>query len=797
MNTSAGTIPPRLAVVGILAAGAVVAASAAATPPPCDIKRMFRSPVAIGVGAEPQAVAAGDFNGDGLMDLVSANGEDDDLSIVLGHPSGQFVPGPRLPVGTEPSTLVVTDLDGDGVLDIAVANEVSDDVSVLMGLGGGAFAPEARHAVGNLPLDLIAADLDGDGLPELVTADRQSFRVSVLPNLGSGSFGAAIGLSSPAWPMAVGALDVDRDGVMDIVFADLFSGEVRMHRGLGSLEFEPSVPIVGIYRPVELAVGDLTGDGEPDLAVMSDMASEILLVPIAADGSIGPVESLDFPPGASSLPNGLFTADLNGDGWLDLVVTTQGAWIAKQGAVHVLMSTGEGDFEPSRKWTMSETVTNAVVADFDGDGIPDVAASCEAVDQLRIAYGDGDGTFGAAERYAVGETVTGFDIADVDGDGILDIVTANGGSDDISILRGHGDGTFATEQRLQMPDELFGVAVADLNNDGNADLLSAIFIDDTQTIGVALGLGEGFFGPLTLYGDQDAGFSRLASIEDFDGDGNLDLVAWNSTTNEVVIMLGTGDGGLVEGSRYAIGQRPARVIAADFNVDGHLDLAVPSAEGPPGAQATDTFIMLGRGDGTFELQSPIPDSGPYVSVGDFDQDGVPELVGNGLIFSEVGTDQIRQITIPGISANLAPLGAADFNEDGFLDLIVLIYNPLDLELIILAGDGQGGFEQIAHANLWALEAAVADLNADGAPDFIGVSAYEDDVAVLLHQCPRPTCPADIDASGVVDFGDVLAVVSAWGACPPSGACPADVDGAADGVVDLNDLLLVLASWGPC
>ena len=79
MNTSAGTIPPRLAVVGILAAGAVVAASAAATPPPCDIKRMFRSPVAIGVGAEPQAVAAGDFNGDGLMDLVSANGEDDDL----------------------------------------------------------------------------------------------------------------------------------------------------------------------------------------------------------------------------------------------------------------------------------------------------------------------------------------------------------------------------------------------------------------------------------------------------------------------------------------------------------------------------------------------------------------------------------------------------------------------------------------------------------------------------------------------------------------------------------------------
>ena len=132
-----------------------------------------------------------------------------------------------------------------------------------------------------------------------------------------------------------------------------------------------------------------------------------------------------------------------------------------------------------------------------------------------------------------------------------------------------------------------------------------------------------------------------------------------------------------------------------------------------------------------------------------------------------------------------------------MDLIVGSYNPFDLGLTILAGDGQGGFEQIAHANLLAFEAAVADLNADGAPDFIGVSAYEDDVAVLLNQCPRPACPADIDASGAVDFGDVLAVVSAWGACPPSGACPADVDGAADGVVDLNDLLLVLASWGPC
>lgn len=299
------------------------------------------------------------------------------------------------------------------------------------------------------------------------------------------------------------------------------------------------------------------------------------------------------------------------------------------------------------------------------------------------------------------------------------------------------------------------------------------------------------FGALAIYGDQDAGFSGLATIEDFDGDGNLDVVAWNSTKNEVVIMLGTGDGGLVEGSRYAIGQRPARVIAADFDVDGHLDLAVPSFE------TRDTVVLMGVGDGTFEVLPRILDTSAYVVAGDLDGDGIPELIGGGFKFLNVGSNRVQRVELGGMPERIVVFGTSDMNRDGILDLVIWSGDDPDDGVVVALGDGEGGFEQVSYAWIWVAEAAVADLNADGAPDFIGVSASEDDVAVLLNQCPRPACPADIDASGAVDFGDVLAVVSAWGACPPSGACPADIDGATDGVVDLNDLLLVLASWGPC
>jgi len=137
-------------------------------------------------------------------------------------------PGLRLPVGEEPTSVAIGDLDGDGFLDLVTANWGSDDVSVLLGAGDGTFGAAATFAAGHFPRSVAIDDLDGDGFLDLVTANSDSNDVSVLLGAGDGTFGAAATFTAGYGAYSVAIDDLDGDGFLDLVTANAASNDVSV-----------------------------------------------------------------------------------------------------------------------------------------------------------------------------------------------------------------------------------------------------------------------------------------------------------------------------------------------------------------------------------------------------------------------------------------------------------------------------------------------------------------------------------------------------------------------------------------
>ena len=155
----------------------------------------FKQAAKFDTGGNSVFVAAGDLNGDGDLDLVTANGESNSVSVLLGKADGTVQTAVTFPTGDHPSSVVVGDLNGDGDLDLVTANTGSNSVSVLLGKGDGDLQPAVTFDTGgdsDAPLSAAVGDLNGDGALDLVTANRGSNNVSVLLGNGNGDFQPAV-----------------------------------------------------------------------------------------------------------------------------------------------------------------------------------------------------------------------------------------------------------------------------------------------------------------------------------------------------------------------------------------------------------------------------------------------------------------------------------------------------------------------------------------------------------------------------------------------------------------------------
>lgn len=603
------------------------------------------------------------------------------------------------------------------------------------------------------------------------------------------------------FPRKVVIADFNNDGNLDIANYQSstpiqnFRTAIEIQLGNGKGDFAVSGTLKLGYIPSffngnSLGSGDFNGDGNIDLC-FTDSGKFIVWLG-TGKGTFG--DSKEFPLSTDGQlpfpfsPPPFLISDVNDDGRSDVMFTASS--LLGTISLNVLLAAADGSFSVPKITTLVTPTTLYATADFNGDGKPDIIGSTQGTNSLLIFLNEGSGKFSAPVD--IGITLGSFTIADFNGDQRLDIIVSNSSTQTSSVFFNNGSGGFSTSKLIF--NRLVNVGSAgDFNKDGKQDFAFSQYPGNQNfagNTGVCFGDGAGNFSPVTSY---MVGVSpSVPFAADFNKDGLLDLFFIDNTGFDIVlgeangvfnapqfaaspsfsssfpkfiigeinkdsmpdlVMLGSGvsmypgrgNGGFkdpitLDVNKYKLGGQTFGATISDFNKDGNNDLAVLSDyySGTPSPNNTVTILRGNSTGGFSETDSQVfavGQSPSAIKAADFNVDGFPDLVVTNsgshtasiLINNRLG-QFLPAVTFP---TGLDPrsIATSDFNGDSFIDIV--ISNRSSAGMTLLLNDGAGGFTSsligIA-ANPGTLQAA--DVSGDGKPDLIIAQANANFLTVL-------------------------------------------------------------------
>lgn len=541
---------------------------------------------------------AGDFNRDGRLDVVVGirNGIHQ-MVLLEGHGDGTFTARPMpAPASLWVSSLDVADANDDGLLDVLVGGH--DIIAVYRGVGDGTFV------VSQLPQYLVThyacrfGDATGDGTLDIVSS--QSHAIATWPGLGDGSF------ADPTLSVFDGALtsvhlaDVNDDGYLDVVGMGEMGGLVTaLGDGTGAFG-NPKPPVAPVSYFV--LVADMDGDGDDD--IVSIDANGTTRVTRSDPGRT--FASMPAVPSNFMIVRSPGIADFDGDGNPDIAMRRDSS------KVRILRGHGDGTLS-----LLGDTPLNPMpdwfrVGEFSGDARADLLYL--TINSIVVIPGRGDGSFDPPVVTPTGGVPINLAVGLLNTDSISDLTLTvwNDGAVtdflDWILARGLGGGAFAIENLNPVAHDHVEVGIGDVNGDGRDDVLSTSASGVTPT-GLAplellcrLQQSDGSLAPpvashLSRWGDR-------FRISDVDGDGNGDLLSRVHAGTMVAISDGSGRLELESGYQFFWDYAPQSLEAGDFDADGALDLLQHGNLPVPGVH-----ISYGRGDldaPTIAFAAPAP-----------------------------------------------------------------------------------------------------------------------------------------------------------------------------------------------
>jgi hypothetical protein len=705
----------------------------------------------------PNAIAAADMDADGDQDVVVGRfySSKPGVSVLLNQGDGTYGAPTHYNLATNESIgeVTIADIDADGDPDVvATIPKVFGDgnrIAFWRNNGAGNLTSHSVFTTGSGPVGLAVADFTGDGFLDVATANygpgwAQSDTISLLRH--NGLTGAAAGFLAPVSyvvgvnPQRLAARDVNGDGHIDLAvgWIDNVDGIVTgidailVNDGTGG--FLPPVNYFPVPQPnpgtTAVGLADLDNDGDPDL--IGAGASGVALLTVrrnAGDGTFGALESY-AAPSYVPFPRQIVTADLNGDGFRDVLAAAPDGragdgWI-------VLLSNGSGGFQPISHYRASQQTMMVVPANVDHDTDIDVVTVARSSAAIAVHRNLGNGTFFTPPQYQVGALTEGFDYADLDGDGDFDIVT---GDDRIYTLKNNGKGAFAPATTYIPPLNSSDIKLRDLNGDNRPDLLMGPDKDiPPYHFATALNNGDGTFAPGIITFVNSCGEGTIDAF-DLDNDGDRDVVLTEEQAcggffdERIFIARNDGAGNLtLVPPIVLIGYVANGLGAADFNHDGNLDLITSFGDG--------MAVFLGNGDLTFQPPLLSSNGANTFTLGDMNRDGDLDVLSLvrpvsfgtekiGIAFGNGDGTFMPAAYYAGSSVeeNLevsTDIDTADINHDGQLDVLVTNFASNDVSLFLNKGNGMLGVHQRYGVGYAPLNSGFADFTHDGVPDAVTV-----------------------------------------------------------------------------
>ncbi|MCX6878451.1 MAG: FG-GAP-like repeat-containing protein [Verrucomicrobia bacterium] len=437
--------------------------------------------------ASPIDLAISDFNGDGMLDMASSSWQSNKVEVFFGDGQGRFIPGPGSDVSATPYGIAAGDLDHDGRPDLVTTNYQSGTITILHnritpGTNSGSWLRE-DISLGGLPDGAIVADLTGDGIQDLVVGhDGSDYAARLLRGNADGTLAApeilpATGdASSHKWFLAE---DFDKDGRRDLLIGETRYGEsVTLYRGRADGNLAPPESFPATTNNVcDMASVDMNGDGYLDVVVTGVYPQGQLCVLYWNPSSNGFSAPVNF--NVPGMPYPLAVADFNKDGHPDAVTAPL------YGPTNLLLypgnQTGGLDSTPTVLGDFNSDIYEIDTADFNGDSWPDLAVTLTSANKIQILLGGPQGFVTGVQQ-------------DTDGDGIFDSVDPD---DD-------NDGVPDTVEIANGTDPL----LADTDEDGLGDAEEAVagtdpLDNDSDGDGVPDGAEILLFGSLPLVPDSD------------------------------------------------------------------------------------------------------------------------------------------------------------------------------------------------------------------------------------------------------------------------------------------------------
>jgi len=523
------------------------------------------------LGTSGGVPAIADLDEDGKPDVVITRGSV--VMVMIGQGDGGFRSPASYPTGFEAVSLAVAELNGDGHLDVVTANEYSSTVSVLAGGGDGTLgAGSTSFPVGGGPVSVAVGDLNHDLLPDVVSADQGSTTASVLMGRAGGGFEPRTAISLTSYVVEVGLADLNRDDRPDLLVA--CGAGVSVLLGAGDGTFGPITDFPASDLPSSMAIGDVSGDGFHDVMTTNagpygSPGNTVSVLIGNGDGSFRP--KVDYQTGV--IPAVVAIADLDANGTRDLVVAN-----TSSATVSVLLGNGDGTFAPRTDFPALQGPVALTVADINRDASPDIVLA-NSLGILSVMLGSGDGSLASGNAFSGPRYVHFLEAVDLDRDSRVDLVVASEFENGVRIMPGGDGDTFD-------PGWVYGtgvgpqaVAVGDLNLDDRPDLVVPNYY--TNTVAVLLSLAQDPTPTLVSAARWEAGPNRVRLRWYSESLRPAEVVVFRTTESDAWDELGAprlvgpnmleyDDGTVIPGQRYGYRlamHSPGRAILDEVWID--------------------------------------------------------------------------------------------------------------------------------------------------------------------------------------------------------------------------------------